>query len=305
VYAHIEIYLLQGVDMKVLLVEDSPSDRELLRRILEAQLQTSEFHEASTLAEATDILERCHIDCTILDLQLPDSVGKETFEKLNARFPDVPMIVMTHSKDRELAISMIQQVAADFLIKSYTGLDEEDLYRRITFAVEKHNRSVRVPPESARYYNRLERAKVHLQDAHDQEASPSTIRNMTVEVTTAVADLSKKMFTELQQINMNLSRQGMQQETLVQTVATLDKELLKGHSNRPSMRSQVDVLDHRVVALEGKVKRFGDGYLEVAQAKMSNRTKILIAILTLLGVLGTATATYYTAIHKSTPGSKP
>jgi DNA-binding response OmpR family regulator len=251
-------------------------------------------------------LEGHYVDCAILDLQLPDSIGKETFEKLNARFPDVPMIVMTHSKDRELAISMIQQGAADFLIKSYTGLDEEDLYRRITFAIEKHNRSVRVPPESARYYNRLERARVHLKEAHERDdASPSTIRNMTVEVTTAVADLSKKMFTELQQINMKLSQYGAQQEALMQTVNALDKELLKGHSNRPSMRSQVDVLEHRMSTAEGKVKRFGEGYLEITQTKISNRTKVLIAILTLLGVLGTTIATYYATVHKSTPMSKP
>mgnify|MGYP001204014048 CR=1 FL=1 len=288
--------------MRILLVEDSPSDREILRHVLDSQLQgEAEFHEATTLAEATQILESHYVDCTILDLQLPDSIGKETFEKLNARFPDIPMIVMTHSKDRELAISMIQQGAADFLIKSYTGLDEEDLYRRITFAIEKHNRSVRVPPESAKYYNRLERAKVHLQEASDGEASPSTIRNMTVEVTTAVADLSKKMFTELQQINMKLA----QQEAILQTVTTLDKEILRGHSNRPSMRSQMDVLEHRVTTMEGRVRKFGEGYIEITKTKISNRTKVLIAILTLLGVIGTAAATYYTAVYKSVPGSKP
>jgi DNA-binding NarL/FixJ family response regulator len=286
--------------MNILLVEDSPSDREILKQILDSQFKgKATFYEAVTLAAAVETLEHRRIDCTILDLQLPDSIGRETFQKLNGRFPDVPLIVMTHSKDRALALDMIQQGAADFLIKSYSGLDEEDLFRRITFAVEKHRLSVRVQhPGAASSYHRLERAKSNLLEAQDKEESPSTIRNITIEVTSAVAELSSKMFTELQQINIKLAQQGTQQETLVQTVTSLDKELLRGHSNRPSMRSQVDLLDLRLTNVEGAVRANGEEHIQIVQTKMSARTKVIIAVLTLLGVLGTAAATYFTATHK-------
>lgn len=290
--------------MRILLVEDSPSDRQILRYLLDAQFKGNvEFYEAPTLAEAVKILETRSVDCVVLDLQLPDSVGRRTFQKLNKRFPNVPLVVMTHSKDRQMALEMIQEGAADFVIKSYS--DEEDIFRRVMFAIEKHRRSVRVLPEEAQSYHNLEQAKSNLEEASFREESPSIIRNMTVEVTTAVADLSRRMFTQLQEINLRLTQLGTQQEVTNQTVNDLDKELLRGHSSRPSMRSQVDLIDHRVKVLEGKVGEIEDevdgaeeAQVQLVKTKMSNRTKIIIGILTLLGVLGTSLATYFTAVHK-------
>lgn len=297
--------------MRILLVEDSPTDREILRYLLDAKFKGEvEFHEASTLESAFEILKAELVDCVVLDLQLPDSAGKETFLKLNKRFPNVPFIVMTHSKDRSLALEMIQKGAADFVIKSYE--DEEEIFRRITFAVEKHRNSIRVAPDAARSYHNLERAKVNLQDAQDREDSPSTIRNMAVEVTSAVADLSRRMFTELQEINLRLTQQGTQQGIVIQTVNTLDKELLRGHSNRPSMRSQVDLLDHKIRALEGEIKgveEAGAAYrresVQLVQTKMSNKTKIIIAVITLLGVLGTTVGTYCATAPKVNKPAAP
>ncbi len=290
--------------MRILLVEDSPSDREILRHLLDAQFRGEvEFHEATTLESAFDTLEAELVDCVVLDLQLPDSAGKETFTKLNKRFPNIPFIVMTHSKDRSLALEMIQEGAADFVIKSYG--DEEEIFRRITFAVEKHRRSVRVAPDAARSYHTLQRAQMGLQEAQDREDSPSTIRNIQVEVTAAVADLSRRMFTELQDINLKLGEVVLKQETSLQDIKTLDKELLRGHSNRPSMRSQVDLLEHRVGILEGDVKEVESTHVQIVTTKMSNRTKVILGIITLLGVFTTALATYLAATYKASHNTKP
>jgi DNA-binding NarL/FixJ family response regulator len=280
--------------MKILLVEDSSSDREVLRYFLEAQFQgDAEIYEAATITKAIEALEAGRMDCIILDLQLPDSIGKETFEKLYGRFPDTPIIVMTHSNDRELALEMIRQGAADFIIKSHTTFNEEDLFRRITFAVEKHLRSVRVPIESAGYYHKLERAKSNFQEAQKTE-DPSQVRLMAVEVTAAVADLSSKMFAELQRINLQLA----QQEPLVQTVQSLDRELLRGYSDRPSMRSQVDLLEHRLTTIEEEQKEKDKKNGRKARTN-GGKVKIILAIISLVGILGTAIATYFATIHKT------
>src|ERR1700744_4061072 len=147
--------------MRILIVEDSATDRELLKYLLADKFMSeAKFREASNLATAVKYLDGGNIDCVLLDLQLPDSAGKETFEKLVSRYPDVPIIVMTHNKDRELAVSMIQLGAADYILKSYT--DEEELFRRIVFAVEKHRRTVRMPAENAASIHKLERAQANL-----------------------------------------------------------------------------------------------------------------------------------------------
>jgi len=290
---------------RILLVEDSPSDREILKYLLEEQFKKEVvLHEAPSLSKAVEILDKEGIDCVVLDLQLPDSAGKETFQKLYARYSHIPFIVMTNNKDRLLAVEMIQLGAADFVLKNYT--DEEDIFRRIVFAIEKHKRSVRVDPTEADSFRRVSSANFRLVQAQEDDASPSTIRNIQVETTAAVADLSRKTFAALQEINISFAKNNMQWSEVAKTVAILDKELLRGHSNRPSMRSQMDLMDHRIQVLEGEVNGLQEDVTETnitaikennqtARTKLSMWTKLLIALLTLLGVLATAAATYFAA----------
>ena len=147
--------------MKILIVEDNPSDRELLKFALEERFQKeAKFREATTLELAKTYLMRGDIDCVILDLQLPDSAGRGTFKALSSQFPQVPIIVMTHDKNRDLALETIRDGAADYVVKNYT--DPEELFRRVLFAVEKHRRSFTVPPEAAADVHRLEKARARM-----------------------------------------------------------------------------------------------------------------------------------------------
>lgn len=293
--------------MRILIVEDNATDRKLLRYLLEDRFRNeAKFREADSLETAVRYLEGGNIDCVVLDLQLPDSVGKETFEKLARRFPDVPIIVMTNNKDRELALDMIKAGAADYILKSYTN--EEDIFRRIVFAVEKHSRSVRMPTENAATMHKLERAKANMITAH-QSGEHVAIRDTTVATTTAIADVSKSLFTELQSISNKLTLQGIRQENIENTVGALDIEILKGHPNRPSMRSQMDLVDHRLAANERKVVELSAELKEVSgfnrlsvvqdqQFKMTNRTKVLLGI---LGFLGAALTTIISYESSKTP----
>lgn len=285
-------------------MEDTPSDRELLRYLLEDRFKSeAKFREASTLEEALSYLARGNTDCIILDLQLPDSTGKDTFKRINERYPGIPIIVMTHNRDRQLAIDMIQEGAADYVLKAYT--DEEELFRRVIFAIEKHRRSIRMPPDHVSSINRVERAKANMLTAH-QSGQHSAIRDMTVETTSALADLSRKLFAEVQKISNSMAQYVAQQEHVAKTVDTLDRELLRGHSGRPSMRSQVDLMAHRLDEVENEVQGVQDKFksqeqakqaeaLQMKQTKMSDRTKVIIAIFALLGAIATATGTYAAA----------
>lgn len=308
--------------MRILIVEDSPTDRDLLRYLLEDQFQSeAKFREANNLASAFRYLEQGNIDCVLLDLQLPDSAGKETFQKINERFPDIPVVVMTHNKDRTLAIEMIKMGAADYVLKDFTNPD--DIFRRITFAVEKHIRTVRMAPEKVQAVHQLERAKANMLTAH-KSGEHVAIQSTTVEATAAVAEISRKMFTELQNISNELAKKNVRDEQIGKVVESLETEILKGSGTRRSMRSQVDLMDHRLDQVE---KRFSDHreladrnirdvrtdlksyedlqrksiveahqvHIQTQEHRMTNRTKVLLAILALLGTIATAVATYEAA----------
>ncbi len=271
--------------MRILIVEDSPADRELLRSNLEDQ-RGLEFIEADNLTKARAVLKCGGIDCVLLDLQLPDSVGKETFERLIERFPDIPIIVMTNNTDRELALGMIKNGAADFLIKDYT--DGERLYRRILFAIEKHQRSVRVRPEAAQLVHRLERSKASMLTAHQSgehlavmESAPPTcpVHQKTMESIGILTEVSRDMFVELQAMRADMRKSDTAQNQDSDTVEQLKTIVLEGTPDRPSLMSGVEQL-RRAQTLRPAAK---------AKSGINTLAKLLLAllILALLAVAGT------------------
>lgn len=298
----------------LLIVEDNRTDRELLRYLLGERFSSDvTIFEAANLRAAMRCLEQNEVDCVILDLQLPDSAGKATFLELYQLYPDTPLIVMTHNKDRALAIDMIHLGAADYVIKNFT--DQEELFRRIVFAIEKHRVSVRMTPEDAGAVHRLDRAHANLRNAHES-GQHSAIRETTVETTVALADVSRRMFAEMQNITTQVVRMKAQNEQMGRTVEHLDLELLRGREGRPSMRSQVDLLEHRLGGVERKQQEFSNREdareettrretIELKRDKMSNRTKVLLGILALIGAIAGAAATYEAARSKGTPNTQP
>lgn len=289
---------------KILIVEDNSKDRQLLRYLLEEQFRSeAKFREADTIATAFKYLESGNIDFVVLDLNLPDSAGKETFTRLHDRFPDVPIIVMTHNKDRNLALEMIKLGAADYVLKDYTNAD--DIFRRIILSLEKHRRTVRVSPEKAASVHQLERAKANMMTAH-QSGEHMAIQSTTVATTSALADIASKTFTEIQKLTNLDTQRNNREEQISKSLETLETEILKGTGTRPSMRSQVDVLEHRIGQVEKRLSDFQElndrkedherlSAVHIQKEHMSNRTKILLGVLGLLGVIASAVASYEAA----------
>ena len=65
----------------------------------------------------------------LLDLSLPDSMGLETFSRVYAHSPMVPIIVLTGNDDQTVALSAVKGGAQDYLVKG--RLDRELLLRSI------------------------------------------------------------------------------------------------------------------------------------------------------------------------------
>lgn len=270
--------------MRILIVEDSPTDTELLKYLLEDKFQNqAKFREANSLETAFKYLNGGNIDCVLLDLQLPDSAGKETFLKINERFPDVPTIVMTHNKDRDLAIEMIRAGAADYILKDFSN--EEDIFRRILFAIEKHQRTVRAPAEKVASFRRVERAQADMVTAH-QSGQHAAIRETTVETTSAIADLSRNLFTGMQEMSERMALFTVNLKKVEKMAEVLSTEVIKGESDKPSMKARMDVAEHRLNEMTQSLK---------GPTKISAQTKTFVAICIGLGIFISGVISYIIA----------
>ena len=75
------------------------------------------------------------MDLVLLDLNLPDSPGLGTFERLHQHAPLVPIIILTGIQDEALAASTIQQGAQDYLVKGQVECNA--LVRSVSNAIER------------------------------------------------------------------------------------------------------------------------------------------------------------------------
>jgi serine phosphatase RsbU (regulator of sigma subunit) len=74
-------------------------------------------------------------DCVLLDLGLPDAVGLSALDKLRARVPDVPVVVLTGRVDELSGAEALAAGAQDFLVKGQ--VDGPGLERSVRYAVER------------------------------------------------------------------------------------------------------------------------------------------------------------------------
>ena len=308
--------------------------------MLESRFQhATKFREASDLKTAVGFLKRGDIDCILLDLILPDSVGKETFTKLSSQYPSVPIIVMTNTKDRDLAIELVRLGAADYMIKNYT--DEESVFQRILVAIEKHKYTVRVPEEAAASVKRVEQAQARLLTAQ-QSGEHVAVQQGMVETTATTADLTRKMFTEVQKIQGTLVAYGKDLTHTSEIAEKLQREFLEGSLTRPSLKSRVEKLEGSVSmvladtkgeaieqtqlltqvklleqstkrlysdirGLKGEEKSRNSMASQMGIAQTGNRTRLIVAFIALMGVIAGGIIAAYAQIKANedkTPASK-
>jgi diguanylate cyclase (GGDEF)-like protein len=123
--------------LTVLLVEDNPIDAMRMRQLL-ARARSSHFavESVASLRAAQDRLARRGIDLVLLDLNLPDSVGLETYSSLAHAAPALPIIVLTSAAEESIDFEAIQLGAQDLVLKSQASA--EGLARLIRCARERH-----------------------------------------------------------------------------------------------------------------------------------------------------------------------
>jgi signal transduction histidine kinase len=106
--------------VRILLVEDSVTDRELAMRALRRLPEPpgpADILAASDWTEGAALLERGGIDLVLLDYRLPRMNGLEVLHHFGEH-PPVPVIMMTGQDDVATAIEMIRAGARDYVPKS-------------------------------------------------------------------------------------------------------------------------------------------------------------------------------------------
>ncbi len=184
-HAHSEV-------IRALLIEDNPGDARLIGEMLaEAKDVQFDLECVKQLAEGFEYLAAKGTDVILLDLSLPDSWGLDTFIKLQARAAEVPIIVLTGTKDETVAVKAVYEGAQDYLVKGQ--VNSSLLVRAARYAIERK-----------RAEDQLRKYRVHLEELVKERTAQLSTANEQLqrEVTDRklAEDSTKLAYTELNQI---------------------------------------------------------------------------------------------------------
>ena len=151
--------------VEVLVLEDNPGDARLLDAELSGEVLIDvHLTVAPRLSDGLHLLASREFDAVLLDLNLPDSRGMETFERLRAAVPEMPLIVCAGTQDDEIALRALRGGAQDYVVKG-PGIGPL-LARAVHFAVERRRARVELELRAAR----LEKNRAALRDIVEASA---------------------------------------------------------------------------------------------------------------------------------------
>ncbi len=124
--------------ISLLIVDDSPADREMIRIHLDNGLNSNyRSYEAETGEEALTMLVAQVPDCVILDYHLPDLDGLAVFEKMkkNISLRDTSVIILTGHGNEETAVRALHMGAVNYLNKN--TITQDKLIKAVINAVKR------------------------------------------------------------------------------------------------------------------------------------------------------------------------
>ncbi|WP_306641481.1 ATP-binding protein [Sanyastnella coralliicola] len=120
---------------RILVVEDNLQDfiifKEVLSQIRDFFIQ---IEHAETMQDTLQKLESNTYDIVFLDLFLPDSFGKETFQQV-ASIINAPVVILSGLSDKNIALEIVKEGAQDYIVKG--EFDANLLEKAIVYSIER------------------------------------------------------------------------------------------------------------------------------------------------------------------------
>ncbi len=104
--------------MRILLVDDNPDDRVMVKMVLNESLRSVEYLEALDRDEFEDILTSGEFDLVITDYQLKWASGLDVVKRVKELYPEKPVLMFTGTGSEEVAVEAMKSGLDDYILKS-------------------------------------------------------------------------------------------------------------------------------------------------------------------------------------------
>jgi two-component system invasion response regulator UvrY len=103
--------------IRVGIADDHAIVRSGLRQYLADQVDLRVTGEACNGREALELARAGEVDVLLMDLSMPDESGVDALAAIKARFPDLPVLILSGFPEAHYATTLLRQGAAGYLNK--------------------------------------------------------------------------------------------------------------------------------------------------------------------------------------------
>ena len=137
--------------MRFLIIDDNPSDRELIIRELRREFADAEFREIIRRTDFEEALSEGGFDVVITDYRLQWTDGLWVLQQLKERYPQLPVVMATDSGGEQIAVEGMKRGLSDYVLKRNL--------RRLPLAVSESLEKARLRSEHDEAIRRLRAAE--------------------------------------------------------------------------------------------------------------------------------------------------
>jgi len=137
--------------MRFLIIDDNPSDRELIIRELRREFADAEFREIIRRTDFEEALSEGGFDVVITDYRLQWTDGLWVLQQLKEKYPELPVVMATDSGGEQIAVEGMKRGLSDYVLKRNL--------RRLTLAVSESLEKARLRSEHDEAIRRLKAAE--------------------------------------------------------------------------------------------------------------------------------------------------
>ncbi len=216
--------------LKLLLLEDDPSDAVLIRKILERSGLEFDSLLASDEKEFLEALDDNNFDAVLADNALPQYSSMEALRIIKKKNPYTAFILVTGTVSEEFAVNIIQQGADDYILK--TNLT------RLPSAISKTVQNKKIQKEKLQAENemrelneQLRNLAAHLQNVREEEQTRISreihdeLGQMLTAIKMDVTSADKKMKVSPEHASATLRRVLEMVDNTVKTIRRIASEL--------------------------------------------------------------------------------
>lgn len=99
------------------IVDDHVLVRTGLRQVLSDEVDLRVTGEAANGREALELARTGTVDVLLMDLSMPEHGGVDALQAIKARFPDLPIIILSGFPEQTYAVTLLKQGASAYLGK--------------------------------------------------------------------------------------------------------------------------------------------------------------------------------------------